>query len=230
MNPVHPWLDADEVKQLAEQLMRPPPAQETRTEPNTGYGTEFVGFAGDEPTPAPPDQLITPIPLPSPVATPLPANPPAAPATPPPAPVSPAPASPVSPFLKSIRQYRDWMHSKFSATGLFLLDHQGIVIFDEGTHGRLHFLARSLALASRRPDTAATYVHLKISVGATLEVIPVDTAIGSLFLGAVVPHALSQDAVRIVTEELIHAVRQADPISAPAPPSGSPAASAHPPA
>jgi hypothetical protein len=127
------------------------------------------------------------------------------------------------------------MHTRFSATGLFILDREGAVIFDEGTQGRLHFLARSLALASRRPGTAATNVHVKIGVGATLEVIPVDTAFGCLVLGAVVPDTLSQEAVRHIQEGLIQTVRHPDNpahapvLSAPVPPSEPPAAPAHPP-
>jgi hypothetical protein len=128
------------------------------------------------------------------------------------------------------------MHTQFSATGLFLLDREGAVIFDEGTHGKLHFLARSLALASRRPGTAATNVHVKIGVGATLEVIPVDTPFGCLVLGAVVPDALGQDAVHLIREGLVRTVRHPDnptpqgSISAQAPLSGSLEAPAQPPA
>ena len=79
---------------------------------------------------------------------------------------------------------------------------EGAVIFDESSHGRLHFLARSLALASRRPGALAGNVHVKIGAGATLEVIPVDTTYGCLVLGAVVPEALDPPAVLAVMEAL----------------------------
>jgi hypothetical protein len=94
------------------------------------------------------------------------------------------------------------MHEQFSATGIFILDREGAVIFDDSGHGRLHFMARSLALASRRPGSAGGNVHVKIGAGATFEVIPVDTAYGCLVLGAVVPHALSPAAVSTVMEAL----------------------------
>jgi hypothetical protein len=45
-------------------------------------------------------------------------------------------------------------------------------------------------------------VHVKIGAGATLEVIPVETAYGSLVLGAVVPEALDPPAVLAVMEAL----------------------------
>ena len=77
------------------------------------------------------------------------------------------------------------MRHNFSATGIFILDREGAVVFDESHHGRLHFLARSLALASRRPGASAGNVHVKIGAGATLEVIPVETAHGGLVLGLV---------------------------------------------
>lgn len=276
MNPVHPWLDADEVRRLAEQLLQPPPQQDVRAMENAGFGTEFVGFAENQPaaagsgfpSPSPP-VAITPRPIvppqmppssplaavtvpslpivPSEPATaapsirpPVPITAPASaavlpPLTPSPAPSAPEPHaapslsepasqavpaahtttdSPATPhrsnFLERIRQYRDWMHSRFSANGLFILDREGNVIFDEGTHGRLHFLARSLALASRRPEAAATNVHVKIGVGATLEVIPVDTPFGCLVLGAIVPDALNQDAVHLIMQGLIQTIRHPD--------------------
>jgi hypothetical protein len=106
------------------------------------------------------------------------------------------------PFLDRITRFRDWMHRNFSATGIFILDREGAVIFDESSHGRLHFLARSLALASRRPGASAGNVHVKIGAGATLEVIPVETAYGCLVLGAVVPDALDPPSVNAVIDAL----------------------------
>jgi hypothetical protein len=94
------------------------------------------------------------------------------------------------------------MRHHFAATGIFILDREGSVIFDESNHGRLHFLARSLALASRRPGSSAGNVHVKIGAGATLEVIPVETAYGCLVLGAVVPESLQPAAVNAVMEAL----------------------------
>ena len=188
MDPINPWLDPVEVRQLADQLMKPgrPPAASVS---DAGFDDAFVGFASD------------------PVADPLPSPPQIRETAPPPpaAPTMPQPdiqTTARGPFLERITQFRDWMRQHFSATGIFILDREGAVIFDESSHGRLHFLARSLALASRRPGTTAGNVHVKIGAGTTLEVIPVETAYGSLVLGAVVPEAMDPASVAAVMEAL----------------------------
>jgi hypothetical protein len=112
------------------------------------------------------------------------------------------------------------MAGQFGAAGLFILDREGAVIFDEGTHGRLHFLARSLALASRRPGASAGNVHVKIGATTTLEVIPVETPYGCLVLGAVVSEALPPTAVQAVMAALA-AITSPDSPAAPAHPSRS---------
>lgn len=194
MDPINPWLDPVEVRRLAERLMKPnrEPAAPLA---DAGFGEGFVGYASD-----PVSQPIAPPPLPPQVIH-APAAPPAPPANNPP-PRAESPTIARGPFLDRISRFRDWMRHNFSATGIFILDREGAVIFDESNHGRLHFLARSLALASRRPGASAGNVHVKIGVGATLEVIPVETAYGSLVLGAVVPEALDPPAVLAVMQAL----------------------------
>ncbi len=186
MDPIHPWLDPLEVRRLADILMTPhrEPAVAVT---DLGFDSGFVGYEAGPPQ----QQPITPPPPPAPspfIPVPEPA----------PAVIQPTPENPATargPFLDRITRLRDWMHDHFSATGIFILDREGAVIFDESHHGRLHFLARSLALASRRPGTTASNVHVKIGADSTLEVIPVDTAYGCLVLGAVVPESLDPQAV-----------------------------------
>ncbi len=197
MNPINPWLDPTEVRRLAERLMNPvrDPAVSVT---DAGFDAAFVGYASAGPV--------------APAATSAPPPPPALPPTPAaseapePAPPTAAPSSISSsargPFLERIQGFRDWMMHHFGATGLFILDREGSVIFDESNHGRLYFLARSLALASRRQGSSGGNVHVKIGVGATLEVVPVETAYGCLVLGTVVPDALTPDAVTAVTQAL----------------------------
>lgn len=194
MDPIYPWLDPIEVRRLAEGLMRPQ-RKPTVTVEDAGFDQAFVGYATDQPA-AP----LTPPPLPPPQVV---AAPPAVPAPVIAPPVEPAnPTTARGPFLDRITRFRDWLHSQFSATGIFILDREGAVIFDESGHGRLHFLARSLALASRRQGAAGGNVHVKIGAGATLEVIPVDTAYGCLVLGAVVPESLPPASVAAVMDAL----------------------------
>lgn len=189
MDPINPWLDPIEVRRLAERLMRPvrDPAV---TITDAGFDAAFVGYAGTKPTAeAIPARIVEPTGVePAPQA--------AVPAT------APIQSTARGPFLDRIQRFRDWMRHHFAATGIFILDREGSVIFDESNHGRLHFLARSLALASRRPGSSAGNVHVKIGAGATLEVIPVETAYGCLVLGAVVPESLPPAAVSAVMEAL----------------------------
>lgn len=191
MDPIYPWLDPIEVRRLAERLMKPN-HEPTVSVTDAGFDDGFVGYA-TEPTAA------SPLPSPPPPIREIAPAPPLEQA-----PSAPAeyPASARGPFLERIQRFRDWMRHQFSATGIFILDREGTVIFDESSHGRLHFLARSLALASRRPGATGGNVHVKIGAGATLEVVPVDTAYGCLVLGAVVPEALAPQAVAAVMDAL----------------------------
>jgi len=215
MDPLQPWVDADEVRRLAAKLIQPasdPAADVAACE--AGFDEGFVGFTGERPVPpeAPPAQVAAvmasasnaPIaPAPSPATA-------AAAASPPPtarafekkATPDPAPQSARGPFLEKIRRLSDWMGREYGAAGVFILDREGAVIFDDGTHGRLHFLARSLALASRRPGSTPGNVHVKIGAGTTLEVIPVETPYGCLVLGAVVSTSLSTESVQSVMAAL----------------------------
>jgi hypothetical protein len=203
MDPINPWLDPAEVRRLAERLMKPN-REPAVTAADAGFDDAFVGFANDPL----PQQLAPPLPLVVPPSGGLQLSPPPAREEPPPPPDSPFQPSVETqttargPFLDRITRFRDWLHDSFSATGIFILDREGAVIFDESSHGRLHFLARSLALASRRPGALAGNVHVKIGAGATLEVIPVETTYGCLVLGAVVPEALDPPAVLAVMEAL----------------------------
>lgn len=203
MDPVNPWLDADEVRRMALRLIKP--AREPAANiADAGFDEAFVGFTQARAAfPAPPQAALTD----SPDAS-VSQEPPVACATPAPlvVPVSKAVETSTTtargPFLDRIRRFRDWLKSEFSASGVFILDHEGAVIFDESELDRLHFLARSLARASRRPGTSAANVHVKIGASTTLEVIPVETAYGCLVLGAVVPEALPPASVSAVMEAL----------------------------
>jgi hypothetical protein len=207
MDPIFPWLDPLEVRRLADRLMAP--AQDPSVAvSDAGFDAAFVGYAAVRPPPTPTLSTST--------STSASASPPAVvPAAQPPPVSVPTPPEPVfqavqesgtstarGPFLDRIHRFRDWMRHHFAASGIFILDREGAVIFDENNHGRLHFLARSLAHASRRPGSSTGNVHVKIGAGATLEVIPVETTYGCLVLGAVVPEALTPAAISAVMEAL----------------------------
>ena len=101
-------------------------------------------------------------------------------------------------FLERIQIFRDWLAKNFNATDIFILDRDGKVIFDESGHGRLHFMARNLALASRGSGN----IHVKIGPAAILEVVPCETPYGRIILGTLVPEALPSDHMQTITEVL----------------------------
>lgn len=98
------------------------------------------------------------------------------------------------------QRFCDWAKQHHSAKGVFILDHEGSVIFDESGHGQFHFLVRSMALAPRRVDTFLEPVHLKIAAGVILKIIPFSTAQHSLFLGLMIPEALAPAALSSIRE------------------------------
>ena len=209
MDPINPWLDPVEVRRLAERLMVP--FSEPRlAKPDAGFDEAFVGYAGQGSAPAVPSpfqpQQLQPAPPPAPVELQ-----PSVPTIDASSQISaedlltePRQTTARGPFLDRIIRFRDWLSHRFSATGIFILDREGSVIFDESGHGRLHFLARSLALSSRRPGAPPGNVHVKVGSDTILEVIPVETPYGCLVVGAVVtesiPPAAVQEIMRALTE------------------------------
>lgn len=205
MDPINPWLDAGEVRRMAERLLSPSrhPGAEIR---DAGFDAGFIGYAEKPFAPR-----STPAEIPAPVQSvaehhvTLPASqisPFQTVAPPPPE----ARSAARGPFLDRILRFRDWFSGEFSATGTFILDREGTVIFDESGNEKLHSLARNLALASRKPGTQPSNVRLKIGTRATLEVIPVETAYGYLVLAAIVPDTLSQTSITTVMDALSRAV------------------------
>jgi len=213
MDPVNPWLDPSEVRHLAEQLLRPvAPARLSAADP--GFNDSFVGFVKPDPPTSldlcpdskrnePPTEersLLSqqvreeeaPISDAATEPTPVEATPSFEPTG-----ISPPPP-PQARFLERIRIFRDWLAKNFSATDIFILDREGKVIFDESGHGRLHFMARNLALASRGSGN----IHVKIGPSAILEVIPCETPYGRIVLGTLVPQPLPSDHLQTVVEVL----------------------------
>jgi hypothetical protein len=185
MDLVHPWLDPAEVRRMAERLLAPVQEQAVPVQ-DAEFGECFVGF----------DQVPVPVPL---VAT----EPVAALK---PVPLGQSDVEPRlevrGPFLDRITGFRDWLRDHFQAVGVFLMDQDGTVIFDEGGHGKLHCLATSLAASSRRPGAITGNVHIKVGASATLELIPTGTPDGCVILGAVVPEPLDPASIQMILEAL----------------------------
>lgn len=203
MDPINPWLDAADVRRLAERLMAP--AREPQEKlPDVGFDEKFIGFATSPEAPRESPVESVAAPSPAPVSTPAAVT--TAPVPPPPLPKE-IPAAPGTgargALLDRIHRFHAWMTRQFGASGIFILDGDGVVIFDEAGHEKLHFLARNLAQASRPPGSGANNVHVKIGAATTLEVIPVDTPCGCLVLGALVPETLDPAAIGRVREALV---------------------------
>ncbi len=210
MDPINPWLDADEVRRMAERLLTPAHQPDPGIR-DAGFDSDFIGYASGGPAstaPAPATPAAPPAPLPPPVMierTVTPVSPSEAAISSPFQTVTESRTVARGPFLDRITRFRDWFGTEFSATGIFILDREGSVIFDENGNEKLHSLARNLALASRKPGAPPANVRLKIGTRAILEVIPVDTAYGYLVLAAIVPDILLPPAIAAVMDGLSRA-------------------------
>ena len=227
MDPIYPWLDPVEVKRLAESLLKPL-RQPNLKVADAGFDAGFVGYATGSSSQAKAPVVVSSLEIPALVmpsaAHDLSSDPFAVTDMSSPAPPvlesarAPVPvpvvervvAPPVEetkavvrvPFQESVIRFRDWMRENFAATGIFILDREGEVLFEDGHQGRLHFLARSLAMAPGRSSVGPGNVHVKIGAGSMLEIIPVDSPHGRMVLGVVVPEALVPSSVGVVMDAL----------------------------
>ncbi len=215
MDAINPWLDPAEVRHLAEQLLRPV-APDRLKSGDPGFDQSFVGFMVPTPPQEEPRALVKIASLgQAPAADETPpvvhhqpqptTSPEVAPAqtlrSAEPAPTPPPPSR--SRFLERIHIFRDWLAKNFSAREIFILDREGEVIFDESGHGRLHFMARNLALTAPTSTRQNRHIHVKIGPGSILEVIPCETPYGRIVLGALVPESLPLQHVQTITQVLI---------------------------
>ena len=117
-----------------------------------------------------------------------------------------APVKVRGPFLERMSRFRDGLHGQFAAKGMFILDKEGAVIFDEANHTKLHFMARSLAMAAKKTSDGPGNVHVKVGSTTMLEVIPVDTVFGRMVLGVLVEQSLTTEHVYRIIQALQVAV------------------------
>lgn len=200
---------------MAEALMSAP-AKTLAGADDAGFSGAFVGFAEGNvpqniesspvsvaPVSAPEpvrEVVVTPVPVPEPVDTVVEE-----------APARPAAAKVRGPFLERISHFREWLHTHGLVQGLFVLDKEGAVIFDDGDHERLHFMARSLAIAAKRSPEGFGHVQMKVGSASLMEVIPVDTVYGLMVLGLLVEHPLSAMDIAPLSSALQRAVAPPQP-------------------
>jgi hypothetical protein len=226
MDSVRPWLDSDDVRRMAQRLLAGRGSERLPTA-DTPFGDDFEGFAegGSEKSgnaarsrpaeSADPAELSVAAPAPPAAgdvdglaSETMPGSPGApveleqsAELAEPAVEVRPS-ESPRGPFLQRVQRFREWLGEQFAARGMFLLDREGVAIFDDGVNAKLQALARNLAQPSRISSGAGSNIHVRIEPGTILEVIPVDTHYGVMVLGAVVPQAVPARGVALIVDGL----------------------------
>jgi hypothetical protein len=189
MDSVQPWVDAGEVRRLAEALMAVPTSVQGAAN-EAGYTQEFEGYAVEIPATSTPTSAVEPA---AAAAVGVSTSPPALPQV--------AQASMVeAPYTPRLRQYVEWICSRGPVLGLFILHHESRVIFDSGDHARYHFMARSLAQAAQRQQQA--HVQMKIGAADLLEVLCAETAIGPLVVGLIMNQSLTEGDVVMLCQSL----------------------------
>lgn len=191
MDPVQPWVDAEEMRRLAEALMASPTVI-PKTIAEVGYSQEFEGYAGDAPTVTVGHKLLDPV-VAAIVEPAVRSDP-----------TQPMRADPLTfvkaPYAPRLRQYVEWVCSREPVLGMFLLNHDGKIVYDSGDHARYHFMARSLAQAAQRQQLA--HAQMKIGAGDLLEVIPVDVEVGQWVVGLIMNRSLTDGDVVILCQSL----------------------------
>ena len=227
-DPINPWLDAEELKQLAESLLQGGNKPRQTATRDAGFGDGFEGFATPEaPTPAnnlvmatpaaqvpsaPPAQFQAAPPAQFQAAPPaqFQAAPPAQFQAAPPAQVTPSPKinselsnaqlSPAGPEQACL-QFQADMQQQFGCSKIFILNREGHTVFGKETHPQFQFIARSLTKHAERRGLPKGHIHIKVGPSQTLEIIPVDLPNGGWVVGAVVPKPMQ-------TPEIEHWVRE----------------------
>lgn len=233
MDPVQPWIDADEVRRLAGQLLKRSAPPVVADRPDAGFGPSFEGFVrehGGSAVPAEPAEPASRRRVESARAAGGEASPepgashhddPARPFLPAGALAEPAAEQQVEApaaggagagvrrgrLLSRFEAFRSWLLRQSGGHGAFILDRDGNPVIDDPKYAKLHFLARSLAQAYRPVSNRAGNVHVRIGSDLYLVVVPASTVFGTLVLGAVLSKPLSAAAVEVTAKALVEAAR-----------------------
>lgn len=182
MDPINPWLDAAEVRRLAERLLLPA-------------------------RPAAPAIRSVEIPPPLPIIS---------------APISKPQVVEVQnvvlaekivqkedSFSAILIRFRQWLADEFSAKGIFILDGEGSVIFDESGNTSLHAVAHDLALASRKSGEEPLNIRLPVGAHWSFEIILTEADAHSFSLAAIFPTVLAESDVQLIKDGLSQVARTA---------------------
>lgn len=223
MDPIQPWIDADEMRQLAEKLMQPK-TRVAETPQDAGFGDGFEGFA-EAPAPSTKPALISD--HTQPLAEMAPAQPTILEAKPAPEPqyqpkqpeesfAQSTPATPIAeptppqeplavndPTLhQSLLELQRQLESNHQADGLFILNRAGEILFGKNNHIRLQFIARNLIQLASRKGVPSGNVHIKVGPSRILEIISTEAADDGLILGMVVPTPLDSPTRKRIAQQM----------------------------
>lgn len=196
MDPINPWIDANEVRQLAEQLLQH--HHKPKATPQTpGFSDSFIGFDAIS-SPAADSIPAAAIPAVSIPAAPIPVA--AIPATSAPsAPVSAAPSH--SDSASPWSMLHTYLKQTHAADGLFVLNSMGEPIYGKDQLPKLQFIAQSLAAQPTSNGQPKHHIHLKVGPAAVLEIIPVVLPTGPAIIGTVVQAPLNADQINAIAAQ-----------------------------
>lgn len=184
MDLINPWLDADELRQLAESLMRSNPAAPPAA-PDAGFSEDFVGFA-------------SPVAAPATSRFPLPAAPKASSFEG--LDFSQTPTAPIA--GQSFDSLLAAMRETHAVSALFLLGANGKVLFGEQADPRLHDIARGWVTDPIRQAPPHGHVHMRFGPGRVLDLIPLSTSKGPAVAGILLASALPDGEIPFWVERL----------------------------
>lgn len=105
------------------------------------------------------------------------------------------------PILARVRHFGAWLKGPVGARNFFISNVEGKILIDEVGNPKLIQVARTLAGASKvgsEESSEVASLHVRIGDDAILEVIPTPSQFGTLILGLIVSHSLSEDSIREV--------------------------------
>lgn len=100
------------------------------------------------------------------------------------------------PILARVTRFGKWLKGPVKVREFFISNIEGKILIDEVGNPKLIQVARSLATASNSESGEVANLHVRIGEHAILEVVPTPSQFGTLILGLIVEHSLSEDLIR----------------------------------
>lgn len=232
MDPIESWVDRNELRRMADALLKPPEVAPPSQPEDASFGNDFVGYGAEDaqrvstpPAKTGPEQNARQalaaaraiaqrgglLEDPKPPAEASPTAPDTAAElieVTPVATAAPPTSGPAStPFMARLQAFGNWLREGVQARAFFITDWKGAILIDEAPNPKYHQIARTLAQASRTANrqagTAAIgNLHAPVAPETVLEVIPVNTRYGPVILGIIVVQPLNSQNAETVARGL----------------------------